>query len=120
MIAFKRLWVIFMTGIISIYFPIQAIDYSINVNAGLKTGSWNKFYEKVVASDHIYTVISSAYGRNISNALKKAHAEAGFQYIRGHGILDDDVAVYSEDAQATRSINGRISTRSMIRLLLLV
>jgi len=75
---------------------VNATSYTLAVDAATQTGSWNRFYEKAVACDHMYTVISSAYGRNISNALKKAHDEAGFQYVRGHGILDDDVAVYSE------------------------
>ena len=87
-----------MIGAVSMLFPVRAATYTIAVNANTKAGSWNRFYERAVASCHMYTVISSAYGRNISNALKKGHAEAGFQTVRGHGILDDDVSVYSEDA----------------------
>jgi xylan 1,4-beta-xylosidase len=75
-----------------------ATDYTLAVNAGARQGSWNKFYERCVAIDHLYTVISSAYGRGCAAALKKAHDEAGFQYCRGHGILDADVNVYTEDA----------------------
>jgi len=71
-----------------------ATNYTLTVNAGTKGAAWNRFYEQCVASCHAYTILHSAYGRNISNALKKAHAEAGFQYLRCHGILDDDVAPY--------------------------
>jgi xylan 1,4-beta-xylosidase len=77
---------------------VQAANYTITVNAAVSTGSWNRFYERGVASDHMHTFISSAYGRNACNALKKAHSEAGFQYVRGHGLFDDDDSVYSEDA----------------------
>ena len=49
-------------------------------------------------SDHANTLLCTAYGRNIQNALRKAHAQAGFQYVRFHGIFNDDVGVYSEDA----------------------
>jgi xylan 1,4-beta-xylosidase len=98
MIAGKRLGALVAMGVISFSSLSQAATYTISVNAGTKAGSWNRFYERAVASCHMYTVISSAYGRNISNALKKAHAEAGFQTVRGHGIFDDDVKVYSEDA----------------------
>ena len=59
---------------------------------------WNRFYEKTVASDHARTLLCTAYNRNIQNALRKAHAQAGFQYVRFHGIFNDDVAVYTEDA----------------------
>jgi xylan 1,4-beta-xylosidase len=86
----------FLLAVASYFSMVSAASYTLSVDADQKKGSWNKFYEKAVACDHMYTVISSAYGRNISNALKKAHDEAGFEYVRGHGILDDDVAVYSE------------------------
>jgi xylan 1,4-beta-xylosidase len=87
----------------AIFLPISitisfAANYTLTVNAGSRQGSWNKFYERCVAIDHMYTVLSSAYGRNCAAALKKGHDEAGFQYCRGHGILDADVNVYTEDA----------------------
>ena len=66
------------------------------VDAGQKGQAWNRFYEKVVAADHANTVLTTAYGRNIQAALKKGHDQAGFGYVRFHGILDDDVGVYSE------------------------
>jgi xylan 1,4-beta-xylosidase len=59
---------------------------------------WNRFYEKAVAVDHAHTLLCTAYGRNAQNALRKAHAQAGFQYARFHGIFNDDDAVYAEDA----------------------
>jgi xylan 1,4-beta-xylosidase len=76
------------------FFVSQAATYTITVNASTKTGSWNRFYERGVACDHMNTVITTAYGRGIKNALKIARDSAGFQYVRGHGVLDDDVAVY--------------------------
>jgi len=66
------------------------------VDAGQKGLAWNRFYEKVVAADHANTILTTAYGRNIQAALKKGHDQAGFSYVRFHGILDDDVGVYSE------------------------
>jgi xylan 1,4-beta-xylosidase len=75
-----------------------AANFTLAVNAGARQGSWNRFYERCVAIDHLYTVIGSAYGRSCAAALKKGHDEAGFQYCRGHGILDADVNVYTEDA----------------------
>jgi xylan 1,4-beta-xylosidase len=78
--------------------PTAAAEVTLAVDAGTAAGTWNRFYEKTVASDHAHTVICTAYGRNIQNALRKAHAQAGFQYVRFHGLFNDDDGVYSEDA----------------------
>src|SRR4029079_19491029 len=51
-----------------------------------------------VAADHAHTLLCTAYGRNAQNALRKAHAQAGFQYVRFHGVFNDDMRVYKEDA----------------------
>jgi len=73
---------------------------SLVVNAGQRGQPWNRFYEKVVASDHANTILATAYGRNVQAALKKGHDQAGFAYVRFHGILNDDIGVYSEVAGA--------------------
>jgi xylan 1,4-beta-xylosidase len=75
-----------------------AATVTLAVDAGASVGAWNRFYERTVASDHANTLLCTAYGRNIQNALRKAHAQAGFQYVRFHGIFNDDVGAYSEDA----------------------
>lgn len=80
----------------SMPFGVHAAEYAITVDAAQKGEVWNRFYEKLVSTCHAYTVLGSAYGRNIQNAMKRAHDEAGFQYFRAHGILNDDVKVYSE------------------------
>jgi xylan 1,4-beta-xylosidase len=74
---------------------------SIAVDASALGAPWNRFYERVVASDHANTLLCTSWRRNIQNALRKAHAQAGFQYVRFHGILDDDVGLYSEDANGS-------------------
>gem|GEM_PF-536670 len=71
-------------------------DVQLVVDAGQKGQAWNRFYEKGVALDHANTILTTAYGRNAQAALKKGHDQAGFQYIRFHGILNDDIGVYSE------------------------
>jgi xylan 1,4-beta-xylosidase len=71
-------------------------DVQLVVDAGQKGQTWNRFYEKGVALDHANTILTTAYGRNSQAALKKGHDQAGFQYIRFHGILNDDIGVYSE------------------------
>lgn len=79
------------------YATSGTLDYQINVDASKQGNPWSHFYEKVVAADHANTVLASAYGRNIQNALQKGHDQAGFQYVRFHGILDSDIHVYAED-----------------------
>ena len=64
-----------------------AATVTLAVDAGASVGAWNRFYERTVASDHANTLLCTAYGRNIQNALRKAHAQAGFQYVRFHGTL---------------------------------
>jgi len=71
-------------------------DTQIVVDAAQKGQPWSRFYEKGVACDHAHTLISTAYGRNAQAALKKGHDQAGFQYVRFHGVLDSDIGVYSE------------------------
>src|SRR4029077_8315228 len=78
--------------------PSGAATVTLAVDAGTAVRPWNRFYEKAVAVDHAHTLLCTAYGRNAQNALRKAHAQAGFQYARFHGIFNDDVGVYSEDA----------------------
>jgi xylan 1,4-beta-xylosidase len=89
---------LFPAGVLlsALLFSAWATNYTLTVDAGTKGSAWSRFYEKCVSTCHVYTVLSSAYGRNIQNALQRAHDEAGFQYFRGHGILNDDVKVYSE------------------------
>jgi xylan 1,4-beta-xylosidase len=83
--------------------PAAAAEVTIAVDAGTAVRAWNRFYEKAVAADHAHTLLCTTYGRNAQNALRKAHAQAGFQYVRFHGIFNDDVAVYSEDASGAPS-----------------
>jgi xylan 1,4-beta-xylosidase len=85
--------------------PSGATEATLSVDAGTAVRPWNRFYEKAVASDHAHTFLCTAYGRNIQNALRKAHAQAGFQYVRFHGIFNDDMGVYSEDASGAAVYN---------------
>ena len=78
--------------------PGTTSTVTLAVDAGATVRPWNRFYEKAVAVDHAHTLLCTRYGRNAQNALRKAHAQAGFQYARFHGIFDDDDAVYAEDA----------------------
>jgi xylan 1,4-beta-xylosidase len=71
---------------------------TLTVDGATTAQAWSRFYEGAVATDHANTILSSAWGRNAQAALQKGHDLAGFRYARFHGILNRDIAVYSEDA----------------------
>jgi xylan 1,4-beta-xylosidase len=75
---------------------VEGAAYSIAVDAQQQAGQWNRFYEQVISTDHMNTMLSSAYGRNMQNALRRGAIECGFKYFRGHGILNSDIGLYSE------------------------
>jgi xylan 1,4-beta-xylosidase len=70
----------------------------LRVDAGAPGRPWSRFYEKAVAADHANTLRCTVWGRNAQNALRKAHSQAGFEYVRFHGVLNDDIGVYTQDA----------------------
>jgi xylan 1,4-beta-xylosidase len=92
----KNCCIMVLCSILGFFAASFATNYTITVNAGVKKGAWNRFYEKSVATCHVYTVLRSAYGRSIQGALKRGHDEAGFQYFRGHNIFGSDVGIYKE------------------------
>ena len=47
------------------------------------------YWEMCVGSCHAYTALREDYRKQ----LKRANAELGFQYVRFHGLLDDDMCV---------------------------
>ncbi len=47
------------------------------------------YWEMCVGSCHAYTALRDDYRKQ----LKRAHKELGFQYVRFHGLLDDDMCV---------------------------
>ncbi|MCK4796912.1 MAG: glycoside hydrolase, partial [Spirochaetes bacterium] len=81
-----------------------AADYDIVVDCNDGEGTLNKFWLESVGSTHMGMVNYSNYHEqdspiplNLRNAYKIAANELGFKRVRGHGILNDDVGIYSED-----------------------
>jgi xylan 1,4-beta-xylosidase len=77
--------------------PGAATNYNITVDAGKGVSPLNRFWEKCIGSDHFYTVLHSGYGGNIQSAYAIAKNELGMKSVRAHGMLNDDVGIYSED-----------------------
>jgi len=70
--------------------------YPISVNANSNTGVWRHFYEESIGTCHPITILSSSYGRDIRNAMRRAHQECGIKRFRAHGIFNRDIGLYSE------------------------
>ncbi|MDY8025498.1 GH39 family glycosyl hydrolase [Paenibacillus polymyxa] len=67
---------------------------SFNVNTNANTLPFPHYWELCVGSCHAYTALRADYQR----MLTQAHEELGFQYVRFHGLFDDDMSVYTVNA----------------------
>ncbi|HEU4390913.1 MAG TPA: hypothetical protein VFV34_24120, partial [Blastocatellia bacterium] len=56
-------------------------------------GKHNKFYRKVVGAGRAAEGLRAGWQRDLS----AVHRECGFEYIRFHGLLQDEMGLYSED-----------------------
>jgi xylan 1,4-beta-xylosidase len=86
-------------------YGVDAATYTLSVNANHRTQQWNRFYEKSISTDHMYTVLHSFWGRGCANALKVGNSECGFQMFRGHGILDADVNLVGLNTDGSLKLN---------------
>ncbi len=65
----------------------MAIEYGICLTE--QGRPYPHYWEKCVGSCHAATLLRS----DVQDHIRKAHREIGFQYIRFHGLLDDDMSV---------------------------
>ena len=65
----------------------MAISYSINLEE--EGRDFPHYWELSVGSCHAATVLRA----DVQEHIKKAHKDIGFQYLRFHGLLDDDMSV---------------------------
>ena len=68
---------------------VIAVDYS------QVKGKHNKFFREVVGAGRAAEGLRADWQRD----LALVHRECGFKYIRFHGLLQDEMGVYSEDKQ---------------------
>jgi xylan 1,4-beta-xylosidase len=94
-----------LTMLAASLFQAQASTYNLTVQANHQTKPWNRFYEKGVATDHQYTLITSYWNRGIGKALKFGHDSAGFQMWRGHAVLDADVGLVVSATTSSLTLN---------------
>ena len=74
---------------------------SIRVDVGNSLGPRDQAWRVCVGSGHAYMGLRSDWQQQ----LACAHDECGFEYVRFHGLLCDDMGVYLVDAQGNVSYN---------------
>ena len=63
------------------------VSYKLNLT---ETGRpYPHYWELCVGSCHAATILRE----DVREHIRKAHAECGFEYLRFHGLLDDDMSV---------------------------
>jgi len=65
---------------------------TIDIDARKKKGPHDKAFRRCVGAGHAYLGLRADYRQH----LAAARQECGFEYIRFHGILHDDMGVYAE------------------------
>jgi xylan 1,4-beta-xylosidase len=65
------------------------------VDLSQKTTPFPHFWERCVGSCHAATALRADWRKQLS----QCHKELGFQYVRFHGLLDDDMSVYIQTQQ---------------------
>ena len=60
--------------VITAAFAAHAASYALSVKANQRTQAWNRYYEKSISTDHMYTVLHSFWNRGCANALKVSNA----------------------------------------------
>lgn len=67
----------------------------IRLDPSVPTTPFPHFWERMFGSGRAILTLRESY----RDDLKTAHAITGFEYVRFHGIFNDEVGVYDEDAQ---------------------
>ena len=77
------------------------------------SGELDRPWEPMIGSEHLSCLLSRDHtggrviGTELREALRIAHDELGVRAVRAHGILDDDLGVYTEsDGRARHDFDG--------------
>jgi xylan 1,4-beta-xylosidase len=71
------------------------------INADKSIGTLEHYWKKVVAGSHGTTALRCSF----QNALKEVREKNGFEEVRFHGILSDDMGLYDEDENGNVKCN---------------
>lgn len=98
--SYLLLVVALIGGVVDIYAQGQAPKTAspqrvISVDYSKVQGKHNKFFREVIGAGRAAEGLRADWQRD----LALVHRECGFKYIRFHGLLQDEMGVYSEDKQ---------------------
>jgi len=79
------------------------------INAEKETGYFPHYWEMCVGSCHAATALREDYRKQ----LTRAHEELGFQYVRFHGLFDDDMSVVLYDSPSPYMPSDRVKYNFM-------
>ncbi|HMO62578.1 MAG TPA: glycoside hydrolase [Ferruginibacter sp.] len=80
---------------------IPAAQRILNVDFNKTAGTLNKFFNHCVGAGRANEGLRADWQQQLAYVKK----ECGFQYIRMHGLLTDDMAVYKEDSKGNPEYN---------------
>jgi xylan 1,4-beta-xylosidase len=75
--------------------PAAETSSTVTVDAQAPVHAFPHYWEQMFGSGRAVLSLRESYRRDIRSVRRAT----GFEYVRFHGIFDDDVGVYSEDAQ---------------------
>lgn len=76
----------------------MAVEYKLHLTD--EGREYPHYWELCIGSCHEATVLRE----DVREHIKRAHKECGFQYLRFHGIFDDDMSVVLKDMFTGNSI----------------
>lgn len=85
----------------------------ITISPTKKLGKLDRFFSHCVGAGRAHELLRT----ECFEQLKVLQAECGFEYIRFHGLLNDDMAVYSEDEHGNPQYNWQYIDMVFDRLL---
>ncbi|HEX8605158.1 MAG TPA: hypothetical protein VF774_21110, partial [Pseudoduganella sp.] len=88
-------------GFILLSQPVSAQQRVIDVNIGQVAGNLNKTFNEVVGAGRANEGLRADWQQQLAEIRR----DAGFRYIRMHGLLSDDMGVYKVDAQGKEHYN---------------
>ena len=80
---------------------LRSNEETIRLDASIPTRPFPHFWEHIIGSGRAVLTLRDSWRRD----LKKVKNVADIQYVRFHGIFDDDMGVYDEDAKGNPVYN---------------
>jgi xylan 1,4-beta-xylosidase len=102
-LRFPALFLTFLlfAPVVSLYAQENSAPHVIVIDASAPRHPFPHFWEKMFGSGRAILSLRDSYRSD----LRSVKQITGFGYIRFHGILDDEVGLYSEDAQGSPVYN---------------